>query len=720
MSTARPPATAFVHTSRRAFIRASLLTGGGCLLGVPLITGTANAGHTDETSHVHALNAYIRIPSIGSIVLVMPKVDMGQGTHTALSMLIAEELEIALQDIRLESAPAAPAIYGFEGDQSTGGSTSVMQCWEPLRTAGATARTMLIAAGARHWHVPVDTCHASAGDVVHAPSNRRLSYQTLATAAAREPVPTNVALKKSSQWTLIGRTQPKLDTPAKTNGSAVFGIDIKLPHLHYAVLARAPVQGSTVRTINSAEALRIHGVRHIVNEGEFVAVIADHTWAAMLGLRALAPTWNLSHNAHVQQADLVESLATASLQPGVIASTRGDPGATLATSTHVYSALYQQPLLAHAALEPMNATVHWHDGLCEVWAGTQAIDRAQAKLVLLGLKPEQITIHNQLIGGGFGRRLEVDGIEYAARIARHVPYPVHVLWTRSEDLQQDRYRPLYADRLQASLDAAGLPNAWTHTVAGSAVSQVWDGNPLKNGIDDDAVQSSANLPYQIRNLAVRFVQHEPIGVTTSWWRGVGPTRGVFVVESFIDELAHAARQDPIRYRRALISAPRLLAVLDRVAHESHWNEPLPAGHGRGVSIQAEFGSFMAQVADVSVSGSEVRVERITCVLDCGQVVNPDTVHAQMEGGIVFGLSAILKGEITIKDGRVEQSNFNDYPVLRFSESPRIDTYLMTSDEPPGGVGEAGTACVGAALCNAIYVASGKRIRTLPVVRGLAS
>ncbi len=705
---------------RRDFIKASALAGGGWLLGLALGADAAPRRRHAPPGPAE-INAYVRITADGTITLIMPKVEMGQGTYTSLPMLLAEELEVGLNQIRVEHAPAAPKIYGFDDDQSTGGSTSVMQCWLPLRTAGATARRMLVSAAAAGWKVDEATCLAAGGEVVHAASGRRKSYGALAATAARLPVPTNVALKEPKDFKLIGRTHARLDSPSKTDGSARFGIDVHLPGLAVAAIARAPVEGGRVASLDAVAAKAIAGVRQVVNEGDFVAVVADHTWAAFKGLEALAVKWNGGPNAGVQQAQLVAELDAAVARDGAIANRIGDAEAALAASTTVHEALYHQPFLAHATMEPMNATVHWHDGLCEVWAGTQAPDRAVSKLTALGLDAGQIKIHNQLIGGGFGRRLEVDGIEFAARVARHVEGPVKTLWRREEDIQHDRYRPYYVDRLRATLDDHGALVAWTHTIAGSSVSASWDGHPLKTGVDDDAVECATNMIYTVPNLTVRYVQQEPQGVPTSWWRGVGPTRSIFVVESFIDELAAAAKQDPLAYRRALLKPPRAQAVLDLIATKAGWGQPLAAGHGRGVAVQSAFGSFLAQVVEVAVDAEgAVRVERVTCVLDCGQAVNPDTIHAQLQGGVIFGLSAILAGEVTIADGRVEQSNFNDYPVLRIAESPSILTHVVESGESPGGVGETGTACVGAALCNAIFAATGKRIRTLPVSRGMKS
>jgi isoquinoline 1-oxidoreductase subunit beta len=420
----------------------------------------------------------------------------------------------------------------------------------------------------------------------------------------------------------------------------------------------------------------------------------------------------------VQQASIIAATEAAAHADGVVAADKSDPKVAGKVHTRV-EATYHQPFLAHATLEPMNCTVDWRPGACEIWTGTQAPDRAVAKLAELGLKPEQIRLHNHLIGGGFGRRLEVDGIMAAARIARHVAGPVRVLWTREEDIQHDRYRPYYVDRLSAALDAQGGVVSWHHTIAGAAVSAIYYGLPMKDGIDVDAVEASADTIYPLANMQTRFSRCDPQGVPTCWWRGVGPTRSVFVIESFMDELAAAAHQDPVEFRRKLLTEPRMRAVLDLAADRAGWGTPLPAGSGRGVSLQFAFGSYLAQVAQVSVNAKgEPRVERVVCAMDCGQVVNPDGVRAQLEGGVTFGLSAALGNEVTIANGRVQQTNFHDFPTLRINEAPHVDVHLVPSAESPGGVGETGTSCVAAALCNAIYAATGKRVRTLPVSRGL--
>ena len=717
--------------TRRRFVLISAAAGGALVLGVGLRRWHRPApGGAGASGASGALNAYVRIDPSGRITLVMPKVEMGQGTYTSLPMLIAEELEVDLAAITVEAAPPDPDVYGFEPDpsadeglkrdQATGTSLSIIQCWTPLRQAGATARLMLIQAAAKRWRVPIGTCHAQGGEVMHAASGRRLTYGVLAAAAAALPVPAAPPLKAAQDFRLIGRATPRRDTPAKVDGSALFGIDVRPPNSKVALIALSPVEGGTIVELASDAARAVRGVRQVVNETDMVAVVADDTWAAMQGLKALAPRWDDGENAAVQQAALVADLEAAVHEAGAVAASKGKPAEAMARAVTHVEAIYHQPFLAHATLEPMNCTIDWREDVCEIWVGTQAPDRAVAKLTALGLKPEQILIHNQLIGGGFGRRLEVDGIVLAARIARHVQGPVRVLWRREEDIQHDRYRPYYVDRLSASLDARGMPVAWRQTIAGAGLWALYYGEgTVKNGVDPDAVTCAADLAYPLENMEVRFVRRDPPGVPTGWWRGVGATRSVFAVESFMDELAVAARQDPVRYRRALLKEPRMRAVLDLAADRAGWGTALPAGSGRGVSLQYAFGSYLAEVAEVSVNAKgEPRVERVVCVIDCGQVVNPDTVRAQLEGGVIFGLSAALGNEITIANGRVQQSNFNDFPALRMTDAPRVEAHLVASSESPGGVGETGTACAAAALCNAIYAATGRRVRTLPVSRGL--
>jgi isoquinoline 1-oxidoreductase beta subunit len=726
--------------TRRQFVLASAAVGGALVLGVAArrMRHTGPGGSGAGEGAAGALNAFVRIDPRGHVTLITPKVEMGQGTDTALPMLIAEELEVDFDAISVETAPPDPALYGFPvdpdvyglvdpaahgfaRDQATGWSLSIVQCWTPLRQAGATARVMLIEAAAKRWGVPAGTCHASHGEVIHAASGRRLGYGRLAAAAAAMPLPPVPPLKAPKDFRLIGRATPRRDTPAKVNGSAVFGIDARPPNARVALLALAPVEGgSVVEPLASEAALAVRDVSQVVNEGDVVAVVAENTWAAMKGLKALAPRWNDGANGTVQQAAIVAELEAAAHESGVIAAHRGDAAGAAARGVRHVEATYHQPFLAHTALEPMNCTLEWREQQCEIWTGTQAPDRAVDKLAALGLKPDQIRLHNHLIGGGFGRRLEVDGIVVAARIARHVKGPVRVLWSREEDIRHDRYRGYFVDRLSGALDVRGAPLAWRHTIAGPALSAVYYGLPLKGDVDIDVVEAAADMVYEVPNMETRFVRREPRGVPLCWWRGVGPTRSVFVVESFMDELAAAAEQDPVRYRRVLLAkSPRMRAVLDLAADRAGWGTALPPGRGRGVSIQHAFGSYLAQVAEVSMNAKgEPRVERVVCAMDCGQVVNPDTVRAQLEGGVMFGLSAALDNEVTIANGRVQQSNFHDFPALRMPEAPRVEVHLLASGEAPGGVGETGTACVAAALCNAIFAATGRRVRTLPVSRGM--
>jgi isoquinoline 1-oxidoreductase beta subunit len=718
--------------TRRQFVLVAAAVGGTLVIGV-----TARRLHR-AGSPAATFNAFVRIDPTGHVTLISPKVEMGQGTYTSLPMLLAEELEVDLKDISVEAAPPNPAVYGFPvdpdvygfavdpaqhgfaRDQSTGTSLSIIQCWQPLRQAGAAARLMLIQAAAQRWRVPVSGCRAERGTVMHTRSGRRLTYGELAAAAAALPVPAAPALKGPGDFRVIGRATARRDTPAKVNGSAIFGIDARPHNSKVALIALSPVEGGhVVEPLASEAALAVRGVSQVVNEGDAVAVIAADTWAATKGMKALAPRWDDGANAAVQQAGIVAELEAASHAEGVVAAHLGDPVAAAAHAARHVEAVYHQPFLAHATLEPMNCTLEWRAGRCEIWTGTQAPDRAVAKLAALGLKPEQIVLHNHLIGGGFGRRLEVDGIVLGARIARHVTGPVRVLWSREQDIQHDRYRPYYVDRLSAALDAHGAIVSWRHTIAGSAVSGIYYGLPLKNGVDSDAVEAAADMVYTVANMETRFVRHDPQGVPTCWWRGVGPTRSVFVVESFMDELAAAAHEDPVRFRLAYLKNPRQRAVLELAAERAGWGTPLPAHSGRGVSLQNAFGSFLAQVVEVRVTGEDqVRVERVVCAMDCGQAVNPDGVRAQLEGGATFGLSAVLGNEITIANGRVQQSNFHDFPSLRMPDAPRVEVHLVSSTESPGGVGETGTSCVAAALCNAIYAATGKRVRTLPVSRGL--
>jgi isoquinoline 1-oxidoreductase subunit beta len=650
----------------------------------------------------------------------MPYVEMGQGTYTSIPMLIAEELEIELNQVRLEHAPPDEKRYGnplLAGVQATGNSNAVRASWEPLRRAGATARTMLITAAAGAWKVEPASCRAAAGEVIHIPSGRRLKYGDLAADAAKLPLPENVTLKQPQEFKLIGTPAKRLDTPQKVNGTAVYGIDAKLPGMKVATLAQCPVFGGRLKSLDDTKAKAVLGVRQIVRLDDAVAVVADHMGAAKKGLAALDIQWDDGPNATLATPDIVRDLDSALNTPGAVAEQAGDVDKALASAATKIDAAYEVPFLAHATMEPMNCTVHVQEGRCEVWVGTQVMARAQAAAAkAAGLPIDKVVVHNHLIGGGFGRRLEIDGVARAVQIAKHVEGPVKVIWTREEDIQHDMYRPYWTDRLSGGLDEKGIPVAWKHRFAGSSVIARWLPPGFSKGLDADTTDGAIDLSYSLPNVLVEYVRKEPQGIPTAFWRSVGPSHNVFVTESFMDELAAAAKRDPVDYRRALLDkAPRAKAVLELAAEKAGWGQPLPDGSARGVSLQHAFATYMAQVAEVAVSkAGDVRVRRVTCAVDCGVAVNPDTVRAQIESAIIFGISAALYGEITLKNGRVEQSNFDSYQVVRMNEAPIIEVHIVESAELPGGMGEAGTSAIAPAVTNAIFAATGKRLRRLPI------
>src|SRR6266403_1618180 len=547
--------------------------------------------------------------------------------------------------------------------EATGTSNAIRGAWQPLRQAGATARIMLVSAAAKRWNVDAASCRAEKGEVIHVASGRRLKYGALVADAAKLPLPApeSVTLKRPEDFKLIGTPAKRLDAAAKVNGTAVYGIDVRPPGVKIATLAQSPVFGGRLKNVDDAAAKAVKGVRQIVR--------------------------------------------------------LGDADKAMASAATKVEATYQVPFLAHATMEPMNCTVHVRKDGCEVWVGNQVIPRAQATAAkVTGLPLDKVVVHNHLIGGGFGRRLEIDGVTRAVEIAQHVDGPVKVVWTREEDIQHDMYRPYWFDRLSAGLDAKGMPVAWNHRFAGSSVIARWAPPLFNNGLDPDTTEAAIDLVYALPNLHVEYVRVEPPGIPTAFGRSVGPSHNGFVVESFMDELAAAAKQDPVAYRRALLDkSPRAKAVLALAAEKAGWGKPLPRGVGRGVSVQHAFATYMAQVAEVEVAkDGAVRVRRVVCAVDCGTVVNPNTVQAQIQSGIIFGLTAALRGQITLKGGRVEQSNFHDYQVLRMSEAPEVEVHIVQSPESRGGMGEAGTSCVVPAVTNAVFAATGKRIRRLPV------
>ncbi|CAH2403522.1 xanthine dehydrogenase family protein molybdopterin-binding subunit [Mesorhizobium escarrei] len=704
--------------SRRSFLQAGAAAGGGLVLSLslPFANGEAQAADADGFTP----NAFIRIEGDGQIVLTMPYVEMGQGTYTAIPMLIAEELEVDLKQVQLEHAPPNEKLYGnplLGGLQATGNSNAVRAAWEPMRQAGATARTMLVSAAAKRWNVDPGSCRAQSGEVLHTPTGKSAKYGELAAEAARMPVPESVALKRPEDFKLIGTPAKRLDTPAKVDGTAVYGIDVRPPGVKIATLAQSPVFGGSVKSVDDAAAKAIRGVRQIVRLDDAVAVVADHMGAAKKGLEALVIEWDDGPHARLNTEEIVAELEEATLNSGAVAQNVGDAIKAMESAATKVEATYQVPFLAHAAMEPMNCTVHVREDSCEVWVGSQVVARAQAAAAeVTGLPLDKVVVHNHLIGGGFGRRLEIDGVTRAVQVAKHVDGPVKVVWTREEDIQHDMYRPAFFDRISAGLDEKGMPVAWNNRFAGSSIIARWGPPFFNNGLDPDTTEGAINLAYALPNMHIEYLRVEPPGIPTAFWRSVGPSHNVFVTESFMDELAAAAKQDPVAYRLALLEgAPRAKAVLELAAEKADWGQPLPPGVGRGVSLQFVFATYLAQVAEVEVSKEgAVRVRRVVCAVDCGTVVNRDTVQAQIQSAIMFGITAALYGEITLKDGRVEQANFDTYQLLRMDEVPAIEVHIVQSFEPPGGMGEAGTSAIVPAVTNAIFAATRKRLRKLPI------
>ena len=713
--------SSIIGMSRRGFLQVAAV-GGGLLLSVRL--PLANSAADADEAGAFSPNAFVRLGADDRIVLTMPYVEMGQGAYTSISMLIAEELEVDLAQMTVEHAPANPKLYGnplLGGIQATGNSNAMRGAWLPMRQAGAVARTMLVAAAAKRWNVDPASCRAHGGEVLHDPTSRSIRYGALAADAARMRVPDQVPLKRPENFKLIGTAAKRIDTPAKVNGTAIYGIDARPPGVKIATLAQSPVFGGRLKSVDDTAARAVKGVRQVVRLDDAVAVVADHMGAAKKGLAALKITWDDGPHAGLSTADVVHELEQATLGPGAVAQNVGDTDAAMAGAVTKVEAAYQVPFLAHAPMEPMNCTVHVRPDGCEIWVGIQAMARAQAAAAqVTGLPLDKVVVHNHLIGGGFGRRLESDGVSRAVEIAKQVDGPVKVVWTREEDIQHDMYRPYWFDRLSAGLDRNGTPIAWHHRLAGSSVMARWAPPFFKDGLDPDTTEGAISLTYGLPNVHVEYRRVEPPGIPTAFWRSVGPSHNVFVIESFIDELAAAANADPVSYRRSLLDQnPRAKAVLDLVAEKAGWGQPLAHRSGRGVSLQFVFGTYMAHVAEVEVAKSgQVRVRRVVCAVDCGTAVNPDTVRAQVEGAVMFGATAALYGAITLKNGRVEQANFDSYQILRIDEAPAIDVHIVPSGEPPGGMGECGTSAIVPAIANAIFAATGKRLRKMPVDRAV--
>jgi isoquinoline 1-oxidoreductase beta subunit len=715
------PARNIVGPSRRHLLTGGLA--GGFLLAFHLPVRAANEpvamAYAPEGPFVP--NAFIRIDKAGKTTLIMPQVEMGQGIYTAVAMILAEELDADYAQVALQHAPPNDKLYANPafGIQVTGNSNSVRAFWLPLRKAGADARAMVVQAAAQQWQVEPASCTTSNGQVIHAASGRKLSYGAVAEAASSQTPPKDVPLKDPKNFTLIGKPLKRFDTPDKTNGKVVYGIDAMLPGMKFATLAQCPVFGGKVGHVDGKAAKALPGVRQVVVLDDLVAVVGDHMWAAKKGLAALVVTWDEGANAKISSKDIWENLRAASAKEGVVAKARGDIAKGLATGER-FEAAYELPFLAHAPMEPLNCTVHFKPDGCEIWTGTQVVARCQSEAAkAAGLPVDKVIVNNHLLGGGFGRRLEPDMVVAAVRVAKNVDGPVKVVWTREEDIRHDVYRPVYRDTISASL-SGGKIVGWKYRVTGSAVVARWFPPAFTNGVDFDAVDSAVDMPYDIPNFRVEYVRAEPPAVPTGFWRGVGPNNNVFAIECFMDELARKAGKDPIAFRRDMLGKePRLQAALDLVAEKSNWGQALPARVGRGVSVQPSFASFIATVVEAEVDEQGgVRLRRITAAVDTGIAVNPDTIAAQLQGGLIFGLTAALYGEITIDKGRVQQSNFNDYRMLRIDEVPQIDVHIIKSGEAPGGIGETGATAGPPALRNAIYAATGVALRRLPIDRDL--
>jgi isoquinoline 1-oxidoreductase beta subunit len=692
--------------SRRGVLR------GSAALGLALVVPLGRASGAKAAALT--ANAFLSVTAEGA-ALALPKTEMGQGVFTTLAMLVAEELGLAPAQVAVtipegDSARFAPI------DQGTGGSSSVRELYKPLRQAAANARAALVGAAARQWGIPPERCDLVGGVVIETKGGRRLPVGDLLAAASAAPLPKDAPLRPGGALRVIGKPTRRLDSLAKVTGETVYGIDVRLPGMKVAMLAQCPMFGGTLAAFDEKAARATPGVVQLVKGSDVLFVVAETYWAAMQGYIAANPQWS-APKAPADHAHILAGLDEALAKPGFEAKSTGDLGAARARAVRPFSATYRQPFLAHAPMEPGSCTAHVTPEGCTIWAGSQVPAQARDDAAkALGLPADKVTFHNCQMGGGFGRRLETDMVVRAVELARQVPYPVKLMWSREEDMKHDMYRPAYADQITAALDAGGKPIGWEHRIAGSSIMARLLGQGF-TGVDADAIEGAVAIPYALDAHRVTFQQAES-AVPTSWWRGVGGLRSAFVVESFIDELAHAAGQDPLAYRLSLVTDARIRAVLERAGREAGWGKPLPAGLGRGIAVLQLWGTVIALVLEARVADGAITVPRATVAVDCGLAINPLGVAAQVESGVIFGLSAALHGEVTIKGGRVEQSNYHDYRILRLNEAPAITTHIVESAADPGGMGEPPCAVVAPALANAVFAASGKRLRTLPLAMAL--
>jgi len=693
---------------RREFLQVLGAGSAGLVLGV--IRPAPLAGQ--EGAFIFKPNEYLAIDRQGRVTIWVARSEMGQGARTAVPMMVAEELEADWEKITVVPALAHPTKYG---SMSTGGSTTVRRGWEPLRRAGAAAREMLITAAAQYWGVDRTTCKAQSGAVLHVPSGRKLDYGDLVTTASKLPVPQDVPLKDPSTYRIVGSKRARLDTPEKLTGKAVYGIDFTLPGLPVAVIARSPVFGGRFRSCDATAALQVKGVQRVVRLPGGVAVVADNTWAALQGRERLTVEWEEGEEAGLNSAAIHDYFVRQGSQEGQVVRAEGDFAAAAAAAATRLEAEYSVPFIAHAPMEPMNCTADVRADRVEIWAPMQNPQGAQEAVArITGLPLDKVFVNTLLLGGGFGRRLMNDYVEEAVHLSKAIGGPVKVVWSREDDMRHGFFRPASLHRVTGLLDADKEPAGWRHRIIAPSISAQLFGGGAGSG-RPDAVDGAAQIPYQFGAVHIDYVMANT-AVPVTWWRSVYNSQNAFVNECFLDEMAHAAGADPVQFRLALLPADsRLRAVLQLAADKSEWGKPLPPGRGRGIACHSCFGSYAAHCAEVEVDESgRLTVKRYVCAIDCGQAVNPDGVRAQMEGGVIFALSAAMRGEITIEKGGVVQGNFDTYEPLRINESPEIAVHIVPNHLPPGGVGEPGVPTVAPALCNAIFAATGIRVRRLPV------
>lgn len=716
----KTPAPQGLANSRRQFLKGSGLAAGGLLLAFHLPgCGLHSTKLGLDKPEPWAPNAWLRMTADNNITVLVNQVEMGQGVYTALPMLVAEELDADWQGIQIEVAPVSPEYHhAYFGIRATGGSSSIASAWDTLRQAGAMARALMLAAAAQHWQVSAESLRTENAQVLNPDKGERLDYGALIQVAAALPSPQDVPLKDPKDFRLIGRDIKRLEGADKVTGRAEFSLDVQLPGMLVAVVAHPPVYGDKVKHYQAEQALKIPGVYKVKAITRGVAVIAKDFWTAKIARDQLTIEWQEGAARGLSTPALQRQFRVLADQPGTVAENTGDTDAALAAASQTLEAVYEMPYLAHAAMEPLNCVAQVADGHCELWVGTQAQSQDQTIAAsLLNIKPEQVKVNCSLLGGGFGRRFNhsSDFVSDAVEVAKGETVPIKTIWTREQDMQGGYYRPMFTHKVQGGLNGEGLPDAWLQRLVGQsiAVGSMYEAY-IKDGIDGMSVDGAGNMPYRIENR--RLELHSPsLPIPVLWWRSVGSSQNAFVKECFLDELAHAGGKDPLSLRRQLlVDHPRLLKVLNLAAEKAGWGEPVPPGRGQGLAVHECFGSRVAQVAEVSVVKGQLQVHRVVCAVDCGRAVNPLTVKAQIEGGIIFGLSAALYGEITLQDGQFEQSNFHNYPVVRMSASPQVEVHIIDSAERPSGVGEPGLPPIAPAVANAVFAATGQRVRRLPL------